>query len=622
MNKKLKNLFKIGLLTFGLILFFTNCEKERDIIDESALEEHTPPVLSKKVNFQNSEHFSQLNSRVTSLQNKFNKTKTSKGEQTDTDGLKILLDEVLYTTYAGTHTYTLKAKSQNPTYLIENIVLHYNLSTESYDEYLVQYNVNEEEYNAINNGELFQESDKVIFTKLENGFFESNSTANNKVSATSKGSSSICTSTTTTIYVSCSQNLHTQSNYELWHECRAATKPYTYQATYRYCIEISETPEETALPTPTGGGGGNDPNEIVYNPLPLQPCVKGLENDLDDSGNCITIMDVAVSEIANCIGDLTANQISFLRSDERTYQIQSFLNRNLCGQETKAFAKSVIVDMMLNKKVDLEESFASPFNIDLELVKPTILNPEPEKIKFMCIYNKLIKSPKFKKLFVDTFGESEDMHVQFKIVDNIPPIPPSTTEPNGITKTRALSVNPSTDVIVKYNAVIEINKSNMGVSSISLAKTILHESIHAYLTVKQYGCNQGTPLEDYDNVELSKLLNVYFSTACSGQSDHEFMFDSLLPTMSNILADIKDDLIPLSHQQSAEEEMFIDENNPTGPKVPWDWNQFFKYLSMAGLQNSDAFQFEMLPKTSPKYQNYEHCLRTGITEGFSKECLE
>ncbi|WP_298343763.1 hypothetical protein [uncultured Algibacter sp.] len=222
-------------------------------------------------------------------------------------------------------------------------------------------------------------------------------------------------------------------------------------------------------------------------------------------------------------------------------------------------------------------------------------------------------------MFVDTFGNSENMHVQFKIVDNIPPTPPSTTEPNGVTKTRALSVNPTTGEIVKYNAVIEINKSNMGVSSISLAKTILHESIHAYLTVKQYGCNQGTPLEGYDDVELSELLNIYFSTACPAQSDHEFMFDSLLPIMSEILADIKDDLIPLSHQQSAEEDYtFIDENNPTGTEVPWDWSQFYKYLSMAGLQNSNAFK-NNIENTPSKFENYNSYKDIGIL-GFSNEC--
>ncbi len=316
-------------------------------------------------------------------------------------------------------------------------------------------------------------------------------------------------------------------------------------------------------------------------------------------------------------------------SDRATYQfvlnnidlairVNKFISKNRNSVESRVFAKSAIEALIIGQKFDIEESFKSPFNVDLDLVKPNEDNPEPEKVKFMCIYNKLIKSPKFKKLFIDTFGESQNLHVKFKIVDNIPAIPPSTNEPNGITKTR-LSVNPLTGGIVEYNGVIEINKSKMNVSAISLAKTILHESIHAYLTIKQYGCDQGTPLEFFDDVELSELLNVYFSTACPAQSDHEFMFNHLLPTMSEILADVKDDLVPLAHQQNAEENYtFIDESNSTGSEIPWDWNQFYKYLSMNGLQNSNAF-INNISNSPSELSNFHSYTSLGVN-GFSKVC--
>ncbi len=58
------------------------------------------------------------------------------------------------------------------------------------------------------------------------------------------------------------------------------------------------------------------------------------------------------------------------------------------------------------------------------------------------------------------------------------------------------------------------------------------------------------------------------------------MFEHLLPTMSKILADIKDDLIPNSQQKRAKSRIFIDESNPSETKIPWDWNQFYRYLSM------------------------------------------
>ena len=134
-KQKLKNSIKLGILILSISLCFTNCETYEDIIDESALEHQTPTVLSEKISFTQSKHFSEISSEIKSIQTKFNKRQTSKENQSETGSLKILTDEVLYVTYAGTHTYTFKVVRENPIYILENIVLHYNLHTKSYDEY-------------------------------------------------------------------------------------------------------------------------------------------------------------------------------------------------------------------------------------------------------------------------------------------------------------------------------------------------------------------------------------------------------------------------------------------------------------------------------------------------------
>lgn len=275
---------------------------------------------------------------------------------------------------------------------------------------------------------------------------------------------------------------------------------------------------------------------------------------------------------------------------------------------------------------DFNASFSanSPFNVDLSEVRKNCNTIDTTGVasneKFMCIYKKLTQSPKFKDLFIDTFGESENLNVKFEVVDNIAPVPPSDVEPNGKTLVR-IDLN-ATNPLESYDVTIKINKSKMdNQSAIYVAKTIIHEAIHAFLKLKQYGCNQGSQLEDFDDVELSEILNQYYSTACTLQSDHEFMFDYLLPVMSNILSEIKDDLVPLNHQQGAEGQMFVDESNPNGPMLPWNWNSFYKYLSMSGLHNSDAFQFEMLPVSSAKYQNFNHYVNTGRNL-FKKDCLD
>lgn len=103
----------------------------------------------------------------------------------------------------------------------------------------------------------------------------------------------------------------------------------------------------------------------------------------------------------------------------------------------------------------------------------------------------------------------------------------------------------------------------------------------------------------------------------------------MIPTMSGILADIKDDLIPFHHQTQAEDEFFINEDNPAAypdgsykQDTPWSWNEFYKYLSMAGLHNSSAFHLEILPENSPAYENYIRYSDEYGKRAFEKNCLD
>jgi len=145
--------------------------------------------------------------------------------------------------------------------------------------------------------------------------------------------------------------------------------------------------------------------------------------------------------------------------------------------------------------------------------------------------------------------------------------------------------------------------------------------------VKTYGCNQGVSFENMDDFEISELLNVYDTECMLQQGQHEFMFNFIIPTMVDVLKELKDQLIPLSHQQGAEGYMLINETNPTidantGEIVydaPWDWDSFFKHLSLSGLHNSSIFHLEY-PSTppSPGYLNFQRYNLVG--QDFRKEC--
>lgn len=284
-------------------------------------------------------------------------------------------------------------------------------------------------------------------------------------------------------------------------------------------------------------------------------------------------------------------------------------------------------------------SLNSPFTVDLSEVRPpcdddSIDTSEVEtNEKFMCLYGKLVESPKFKDLFLNIFGDSEDFNVKFTIVNNL--------GSNGKCVTTSGHTDPTTGEIIDLNLELQIDKNYLNnASAIGVAKTILHESIHAYLTFKYYSCNQSAPFGIMDDVELSELLNEYHAECAPLEADHEFMFNFMVPTMAEILANLKDDLIPQNHQEAAEDYMFINELNPsTNPDtgeyindVPWNWDEFFKYLSLAGLQNSSAFHFQIgvfnteediaqgIDNESVKVKNFKKYAITVGINSFKKEC--
>lgn len=405
-KQKLKNSIKLGILILSITLCFTNCEADKDIIEESDLEHQTPTVLSEKISFTQSKHFSEINSEIKSIQTKFNKRQTSKENQSETGSLKILTDEVLYVTYAGTHTYTFKVVRKNPTYLLENIVLHYNLRTKSYDEYLMQYkDLKEQDIKEISEGKLFQDSKKVIVTKLENVFFESYSSSN-KASSTSKASSVICNTVTSTIFVNCSSGEHHSGNIRSWGECTASLLPYAYQSASTTCTVVSgplTVAIEESSPS-SGGGGGNDPNAVVYNPLPLELCSDSADV-VDLNGNCLQPIDVAVSYIANCLSSsysttLSQNEINFLYSTTSSFEIKSYLENNGCSSENIAFVKE-----MINTSILLDVNAVSIWN-DYDNFKKQMASTEKvlfdnllpnRKLWYMCAAKKAVD--KAKELF-------------------------------------------------------------------------------------------------------------------------------------------------------------------------------------------------------------------------------
>ena len=90
----------------------------------------------------------------------------------------------------------------------------------------------------------------------------------------------------------------------------------------------------------------------------------------------------------------------------------------------------------------------------------------------------------------------------------------------------------------------------------------------------------------------------------------------------NYIDDIKDDLIPASHQLAAEGNDYYTAYEDTCPLTeshPFNWNELFYYLSLAGLQRTETYGVEI---NDDPINNYLNQVYLETARSFSKECNE
>jgi len=255
-------------------------------------------------------------------------------------------------------------------------------------------------------------------------------------------------------------------------------------------------------------------------------------------------------------------------------------------------------------------SSKSPFKIDLSAVRPDCDNPsqDSDKVRFMCIYDKLVQSPTFKNFFVEMFGDSQILNVEFQISNT--PLPNDAQANCQMFITNNNGVSTYRNVIKIYSEFLDEETSN-----IEIARILIHECVHAYLNVKLKNCNNGPSLEDINNLQLGELINIYYSNftcAPNGQSQHSFMINHMLPTMKNCLSEIRDLLVSAEDRLNSESKNYAQSGNGfTLGSTPFNWNDFYYYFSLAGLHNTEEFT-----NTIASNQVQHHLFNSYHNEGF------
>ncbi|GAA4237713.1 hypothetical protein GCM10022291_25380 [Postechiella marina] len=590
MKNKLKNLLKFGLTLLAIGLLLTNCEKENTLEEPLQVENQEPTFTLKYYSKENIEKNSKLVSKLKEFKDNLSENKSAKYSGKSIHNKEydftVYTDSATYIEYGDYHSYTFPLV-QGADEKMTNVLFELNDQGE-YDAYLVKYDYSANEYKT---KDLTSLSLKTSIKPIDLAF--------NSLFAR------------TMSYYRC---IYTYEWRIIDSRMRDA-ESNTFEDVYGYVLDSRECEtvyydngdtktynSSDGTATVTIGGttyGGTGGSKTSPTPSPF---------DAEE------LMQINIVKSELNLKPLLYD--SWINSHASTvFEIYYFGVANMWSDEAKVFTKSAIDYMMLDKKVDLEESFASPFNVDLELVKPSETSPEHEKTLFICIYNKLLKSPQFKELFKNVFEDNERLHVKFEFATDL--------EPTKGASTQVISHLVSNGNVIGINQTIKLNKDWYGArSDIKIAQSILHECIHAYLNVKQLECKETITLTQINAWKLDDLINqIYsenksciFSNEPANQDDHHFMFNNLVPNMANIISQLKNDLISEQHQTQAEADAFY--NSVTNASEPFNWNDFFKYLAMDGLNETTVFKNNIKNHTLEfdKYNFYSGTNAEGVTK--------
>lgn len=326
-----------------------------------------------------------------------------------------------------------------------------------------------------------------------------------------------------------------------------------------------------------GGGSSNTPGSGGSGPV---------DTGISLPPSCQSV-DCEVPILANDINVLLGNTLNFeqltflFNNDNIANEVKNYLDQNT-NATAKALTTQIIGAMVANPglKINFTASVNSPMNID----KSGITNATPEGKKFNEIYDVLTESPEFKKLFIDMFGDSKRFNVKFEIADNLP----SPTKPNDQDSGQTVSQLNSSNITIKINKqiLIPVNGGINNLSKMAIAKVILHECIHAYLHIKGMDPNAGTSIPGIEKMDLQKVINAIYGI---NSDQHSFMYDHMVKTMQNILSQLKDTLTtPARRNQLLDLKIYTKVDNSASEI--WDWNTYFKYLSLAGLSEAKSFK--------------------------------
>ena len=228
--------------------------------------------------------------------------------------------------------------------------------------------------------------------------------------------------------------------------------------------------------------------------------------------------------------------------------------------------------------LDIDAGAKSPVNIDRSLID----NTSEEGQKFNFVFDELLEIPEFKELFNDIFGGNQTrFNVKFEIPEVLFGITNPTQPSNG------QAVPNGNNITIKINKQLLTQNGTIKGTNLEIAKTIVHECVHAYLMIKATNPNTVQVISGAQNMDIQQLIS---ATYISQASQHDFMYTHFTPVIKNIVSQLLNSLTTQPKRADCEE-LIIRPNNITNPSITtvWNWNDYFHYLSLNGLQSTQGF---------------------------------
>ena len=162
---------------------------------------------------------------------------------------------------------------------------------------------------------------------------------------------------------------------------------------------------------------------------------------------------------------------------------------------------------------------------------------------------------------------------------------------------------------IKAKVTITLNSQSLNRSKLGIARTILHETVHAELYAMIVEANGKDALEAYiaQNPQKERFqliweyINEFPPTTSAAGWQHEFMADYYLTSMVESMRELSSDLVSDSYKNYIAVDSIVYPLN--GDAFPWNWNDFYIALSWVGLKKTTEWD-KLSDDLKSKYDAY------------------